>query len=157
MSPEDTRRQLLEALAPLPSNDGGIAIVLATSGSPPALALLSSGDVKVTDDAVRAVTYRNSSAAQRLGDSFTLLVPTGDAALRVEVVDACRRSASYVELIEGRMAGIRPTSEPPWLLEMSFRPQSEGADKIPAFVTYWAGVREWLDGGAEGDPPAPAI
>jgi hypothetical protein len=154
MIDDHLRSALKTALEPLPGLHGGTAVVLATAGTPPALALLSTGDVHVEGDTVRVVTYRGSSAARRLGGSFSLLVPAGETAFRVEAIEAAARSKGTVELIEGRLAGVRPTAEPPWLLDMSFRP-APGADEAAAlrFIDYWTDVRSWLEGGATGSPP----
>jgi hypothetical protein len=154
MIDDELRRALTAALEPLPDLDGGIAIVLATAGPPPALALLSAGDVRVGGNTVRVVTYRGSSAARRLGGSFALLVPAGERAFRVETTEATVRLSGNVELIEGRLVGIHPTAEPPWLLDLSFRPAS-GADEaeVVPFLRYWGDVRSWLENGAEGSPP----
>lgn len=153
MTDDGERMRLVRALEPLPTAAGGVAIVMATAGVPPAMALLSTGDVRVDDDRVSVVTYRGSSVSQRLGGSFTLMVPASDVALRVEVVDAVVRSEGNVELVEGRLVGIRPTAEPPWLLEMSFRPERSDNPSIAGFVDYWALVRAWLERGGTGTPP----
>lgn len=157
MTDTGQRLRLEQAIARLPTTDGGSAIVLATAGTPPAMALLSTGDVYIHGDRVSVVTYRGSSASQRLGGSFTLLVPGGDAAFRIEVVEAVTRSAGKIELIEGRLVAIRPTAEPPWLIEMSFRPDPPDDPSVGAFVEYWSRVRTWLQAGAIGEPPKPAL
>ena len=129
MSGDELLAEVRRALAPLPEAEGGIAVVLATSGVPPAVALLSSGDVDVSATAVRAVTYGGSSAATRLGTAFTLLVPAGEVAYRVEVDGATSRPAGRLALIEGRLAAIRPTAEPPWMLDLRFRRAAGGDDR----------------------------
>lgn len=142
------------ALEPLPTEEGGIAIVLATAGVPPALALLSSGDVLVSEEgSVRAALYGGTSAAQRLGGSFTILVPVGGGAARVEVVEASARSIGSLAVLEGVCADVRPTTEPPWALRMSFGPI--GSRGIHEHVAYWRDVRNWLADGAASDAPAP--
>jgi hypothetical protein len=157
MSGDDLLAAVRRALAAPPGADGGIAVVLATSGVPPAMALLSSGDVDVSATAVRAVTYGGSSAARRLGTAFTLLVPAGEVAYRVEADGATARAAGRLALVEGRLAAIRPTAEPPWVLDLRFRPQPAAqVEDAERFVAYWSAVRSWLASGAEGDPPQPA-
>jgi hypothetical protein len=153
----DLLAEVRRALVPLPGDDGGVAVVLATSGIPPAVALLSSGDVDVTGTAVRAVTYGGSSAAQRLGGAFTLVVPADEVAYRVEVDGATSRTVGRLAVIEGSLAAIRPTAEPPWLLDLRFhrRPGSPAGDAA-RFVAYWSAVRGWLAAGAIGEPPEPA-
>ncbi len=146
--------RLEEILEPLPPAEGGIVVVLATAGPPPALAMLSSGDVTVHGDRVRLATYGGSSAATRLGGSFSLLVPDEDRALRVEVVDAHSRPAGKLAVIEGRIEAIRPTAEPPWIMELRFRPTP--AAQVDGFLSYWQAVRTWLASG-EGEPPPPAV
>jgi hypothetical protein len=157
LSGEELLAEVRRALAPLPEAEGGVAVVLATSGVPPAVALLSSGDVDVSATTVRAVTYGGSSTATRLGTAFTLLVPAAEVAYRVEVDGATSRPAGSLALIEGRLAAIRPTAEPPWILDLRFRRQpSTTTDDAERFVAYWSAVRAWLASGAEGDPPEPA-
>ncbi|MGH8874670.1 MAG: hypothetical protein ACRDVM_05385, partial [Acidimicrobiia bacterium] len=140
---------------PLPTAEGGIVVVLATAGPPPALAMLSSGDVAVDGDRVRVATYGGSSAAARLGGSFSLLVPGKDLALRVEVVEAHSRPAGKLAIIEGRIEAIRPTAEPPWTMELRFRPNP--AARVDGFLSYWQAVRTWLASGADGEPPPPSV
>ncbi len=145
-------------LAPLPDAGGGAAVVLATSGVPPAVALLSTGDVAINGAVARAVTYGGSSVATRLGTAFTLVVPAGDVTFRVEVVDATSRAAGKLAVIEGTIDGVRPTAEPPWMLDLRFRPDPDaGPTEVEPFLAYWAAVRGWLRAGATGDPPVPAI
>lgn len=146
------------ALDPLPGVDGGVAVVLATSGVPPAIALLSSGDVDVDGTTVRAVTYGASSAANRLGGAFTLVVAAGEVTYRVEATQATVRHAGNLALLEGTLGEVRPTAEPPWLLELAFR-RDPAADpqRAEGFVAYWSAVRRWLRSGAAGDPPEPAM
>jgi len=143
------------ALEPLPTADGGIAIVLATAGTPPAIAVLSSGDVRLVGSTVRVVLHGDSSAGARLGGAFSLLVPDTGRALRVEAVDATVRAVGAVQLIEGRLAGIRPTAEPPWTLAMTFGPVQAGSGDVGRFVSYWQGVREWLAEPEQEPPPLP--
>lgn len=121
------------------------------------MALLSTGDVWIDGDSVAVVTYRNSSVSQRLGESFTLLVPATDVAFRVEAVDATSRSIGLVELIEAQLGAIHRTAEQPWLLDISFRPDPPDDPAVAAFVAYWADIRTWLQGGAAGEPPHPVI
>jgi len=141
------------ALAPLPTSAGGIVVVLATAGPPPAIAMLSSGDVHLDGETVRVAVHAGSSAGGRLGGAFTLLVPDGGRALRVEAVEATARVIGELALLEGRLARIRPTAEPPWTFDLSFHPESlAGVDR---FVAYWAGVREWLADPDRDPPTAP--
>jgi hypothetical protein len=146
---------LPEILGDLPTEAGGVAIVLATSGTPPALALLSAGDVLVTAEGeVRCCVYATSSVVSRLGGAFTLLVPDETRMLRVEAVDARASVHGEVALVEGTLAGVRPTSEPPWRMSMGFEPDGPGDPRIAAFVEYWRAARAWLEDPAS-DPPEP--
>lgn len=151
--PHDWNVRLQEILGPLPTEDGGIAIVLATAGTPPAMAMLSSGDVLVSDDRVRVGVYGSSSTVSRLGGSFSLLVPARTTALRVEVVQATATDAGDLALLEGRLHELRPTSEAPWITEMRFRPTSSSAPGVSEHVRYWTAVRNWLSG--SGPVPRP--
>lgn len=144
-----------EALQTAPTESGGIAVVLATAGSPPAMALLSSGDVHVSDGIARVGVYRSSSAVSRLGGAFSLLVPLGADAVRLEVGSATVVEASpraSLAKLEGKIESIRPTSEPPWVLEMGFVPESSNHPDIPRFLDYWKQVKAWL-AGEQPDPP----
>lgn len=141
-----------QALADPPDRSGGIAIVLATAGSPPAMALLSSGDVYISGDVARVGIYGSSSAVTRLGGAFTLLIPLGEMAVRLEVGSATTSGAPPLALIEGTIESIRPTAEPPWVLEMRFVPEPENHPSIPGFLDYWRQVKSWL-AGEEPHPP----
>lgn len=145
--------RLTSALAPLPDASGGISIVLATAGAPPALALLSTGDVLVSDGRVRVGLWATSSAVTRLGGAFSLLVPAGEVALRVEVGDARGQRYDHVAMIEGRLGDIRPTAEPPWVPVMRFIADDPADPRIAGHLEYWVAVRRWLAG--EGEPPEP--
>lgn len=152
-SPAELREALLAAVNPLPTLDGGTAIVLATAGSPPAIIPLSTGDVVVDDDKVRLAVFADSSAVRQLGGSCTLLVPTERGALRVYLQPATARETGPLAVIQGDIVSLRPSSEPPWALRLDFRPaQAEGRD---AFVEYWGQVRSWLEHGAIGEGPEP--
>jgi hypothetical protein len=143
---------LRTAVEPLPTSTGGIAIVLATVGPPPAISLLSSGDVALDGDMLRLAVYAGSSTVARLGGSCTLLVPSGGGALRVELLRADARPAGPLAVIEGRISSVRPSHEPPWSLRLDFLPiKSQGRD---TFLEYWRQVRAWLMEGARGDGPA---
>lgn len=155
MTTQDLRARLEQALASPPTETGGIAVVLATAGSPPAMALLSSGDVHVADGVARVGIYGSSSAVTRLGGAFTLLVPLGKIALRVEVSSATATTSGSLALIEGPITSIRPTSEPPWLLEMGFTPESPDHPAIPDFLDYWRQVKSWLSGDQATPPQIP--
>lgn len=150
----DLVARVQEALARLPSATGGDAIVLATSGPPPAMALLSTGDVHIVDGEVLVGIHASSSAVSRLGGSFTLLIPLGEIAARIEVASASASTHGPLALLSGEIASIRPTTEPPWVLEMRFRPEHSGHPAIPQHLRYWVGVRDWLAGGSP-HPPAP--
>lgn len=142
-----------DVLAPLPTEAGGIAVVLATAGVPPALALLSSGDVLISEEEVHVGVFGSSAVVTRLGDAFSLLVPAGEVLLRLEVAEARVTTEGELAHIQGPLSDIRPTSEPPWVTELAFRPHHVGAAAVPTHVTYWAGVRAWLAGDAS--PPTP--
>lgn len=153
--PPDWNARLQEILEPLPTENGGIAIVLATAGTPPAMAMLSSGDVLVSDGWVRVGVYGSSSTVSRLGGSFTLLVPARTAALRVEAVEASATPAGELALLEGRLHDVRPTREPPWITEMRFRASSPSAPGVPGHLRYWTAVRDWLSGSGPTPTPPP--
>ena len=152
-SSEELRETLLAAIDPLPTTAGGMAIVVATAGPPPAMTPLSTGDIVVDGDTVRLAIFADNSAVGRLGGSCTLLVPTELGALRVSLQPAIAREAGPLAVIEGTIVSIRPSSEPPWALRLEFRPTAEeGRD---AFVDYWSQVRSWLKRGAPGEGPQP--
>jgi hypothetical protein len=71
----DLEALVREALAVAPTETGGIAIVLATSGTPPAMAMLSTGDVFYHATTVSVGVHVSSSTVERLSVSFTLLIP----------------------------------------------------------------------------------
>jgi hypothetical protein len=146
---------LQAALEPLPDATGGVAIVLATSADPPALAVLSTGDVLIQDDVVRVGVHASSSTVRHLGGSFTLLVPLGEMAVRVEAVVVRSQVQGDLALIEGRLSALRPTAEPPWLLEMTFRPAIPDLPQTSAHVAYWQSVRLWLAGELPTPPSLP--
>lgn len=144
---------LTTAVEPLPTAAGGIAVVLATAGPPPTLTLLSTGDVVVDGDTVRLAMFADNSAVRQLGESCTLLVPTGDGALRISLQPATARRAGPLAVIEGSIAALRPSFEPPWSLRLYFEPTAEQGTE--PFVAYWAEVRSWLQRGAPGEGPQP--
>lgn len=149
--PAELREALLAAVNPLPTLDGGTAIVLATASSPPAITLLSTGDVVVDNDKVRLAVFATNSAIDQLGGSCTLLVPTDRSVLRVYLQPASVRRTGLLAVIEGSIVSLRPSSEPPWSLRLDFEPaQEQGRD---AFVEYWRQVRSWLEQGAPGEGP----
>ena len=150
---EQYLRHIRAVLEPLPTEGGGVALVLASPGPPPALSLLSSGDVHIDGQTVRAAVYRDSAVASRLGDAFTLLVPAGETSYRVEVRPAWARLEGNLHLIEGPIESIRPTSEPPWVLNLSFAVGGPG--DLSGFLDYWRSVRSWLASGAGEHPPTP--
>ncbi len=143
--------EVVEAIAPLPDVDGGLAIVIATASSPPAVAMLSTGDVAVVGTPVRVGLIAGSSVGRRLGGAFTLLVPAGDRALRVEVGSATARDEGHLVLVEGTIDDVRPTAEPPWTMTMSFSTGDPGA--APPYVRFWRDLRAWLTD-PSGPPPA---
>jgi hypothetical protein len=141
------------AVAPLPTDNGGIAIVLATADHPPAVSLLSAGDVAINVRTARLAVYSGSSAVVRLGGSCTLLVPSNGGALRVELQTARARKAGPIAVIEGEIVSVRPSLEPPWELRLDFIPIED--EKREAFLEYWRRVRTWLEEGALGEGPTP--
>lgn len=145
-------RSVEEALEKLPTPAGGAAIVMATSSTPPALAVLSTGDIYLSGDTVRVGIHATSSAVERLGDGFTLLVPMGTWAARVEAKRASVLVIHPLALVSGVVSSIRPTAEIPWVLDMSFRPGQTDRELIPGFIRYWHQVRSWLSDGS-GNPP----
>ena len=151
---EDLRTRVATVLSQLPTESGGLAVVLATAGSPPAMALLSSGDVYIEDNDIRVGIYASSSAVTRLGPAFTLLVPMGEIAARIEATDARSKVQPPLAMLEGTISSIRPTTEPPWILKMRFSPEPPDDRSIPDFLEYWAGVRAWLSG-ESSEPPRP--
>ena len=151
--PAELRDALLDVVRPLPTVAGGAAIVVATAGPPPAITLLSSGDVLVDGDKIRLAVFADNSIVKHLGGSCTLLVPTHHGALRASLQPAVARPAGPLAVIEGDITSLRPTVEPPWSLRLDFRSTAEqGGD---AFVDYWTRVRSWLERGAPGEGPHP--
>lgn len=151
---DELLHEVQAAIEPLPTVEGGSMLVLATAGVPPAVALLSTGDVAVVDGEVRVAVHGGSSVATRLGAAFTLVVPDRDEAYRVEVEPAASRPAGDLTVISGPIVSIRPTAEPPWVMRASFQPARDAsADRAGAYVSFWSSVRTWLTDGAEGDGP----
>jgi hypothetical protein len=142
-----------QALERLPSASGGTAIVIAAAGSPPALAVLTTGDVFLEGDSIRIALHGGSSVPRRLEGGCSLLVPVGSGLLRVEVAPAESREAGPVDVIEGTVADIRPTAEPPWIPTMAFSPAPSG--DVEPTLEYWRAMREWLSGGAQDEGPTP--
>lgn len=143
-------------LSDLPGPSGGPALLLATGGTPPAIALLSTGDVFLDRDRLKAGVYASSSTVARLGGSFSVLVPLGTYAARIEAIEAHAVVGDNLAVIEGRVASIRPTVEPPWVLEMRFRPEPLDDFRVTPFINYWRGVRAWLSG-RSAEPPLPPV
>lgn len=142
------------ALAPLPDAQGGLAILLATDASPPALAVLSSGDVFLDEDVIRVGIHASSSAVERLNGGFSLLIPLEEFAVRLEAVKATASVGRRLAMIEGRVETLRPTAEPPWMLEMRFQASPPDDDRIEGYVDYWRRVRSWMSGhSSEPDLP----
>ena len=152
-SPAELRDAFATAVAPLPTATGGIAIVLATAGPPPAITPLSTGDIVVDGRTVRLALFAENSAVSRLGGSCTILVPTDLGPLRVSLQPVDVREAGELAVIEGDIIYMRPTHEPPWSLRLDFQPTA-GQGK-EAFLDYWAQVRAWLEQGAPGEGPQP--
>ena len=148
-------QRLYAAVSELPDASGGLAIVMATAGTPPAIAVLSTGDVFLAGSQARVGVHGTSSVVGRLGDSFSLLIPLDDVAVRVEVVDATAAVHGDLALIAGTVSEFRPTAEPPWVMTMRFHAQDGDAAKIGAHLAYWTGVRSWLAGDTPGPPPLP--
>lgn len=147
---------LAAALAPLPTLDGGAMLVLATGDGPPAIAVLSTGDVALVGSELRVAVHAGSSASTRLAGSCSLLVPDRDEAYRVEVSPASTRKSRELTVISGPIVSIRPTAEPPWVMRATFHAAGETGDEAAGYVSFWAEVRAWLESGAEGDgPPLP--
>lgn len=155
MSEESIEQRIGTALSELPDRQGGKAIVLATSSDPPSIALLSTGDVYYDGSKLHVGVHASSSAVSRLGRSFTLLIPLGTSAARMEAEDASVELKPPLARITGGVKSIRPTAEPPWMLDMRFRPVSVDHPSIGDYVTYWHGVRAWLAGEQEEPPPLP--
>ena len=155
MNSNEVARRVSEALSELPAESGGLAVVLATAGRPPAMALLSSGDVHVSGGVARVGIYASSSTVTRLGGAFTLLIPLGEIAARVEVESATATEVPPLALLEGDVTSIRPTSEPPWVLQMGFVPEPRDHPLIPDYVDYWRQVKAWLKGEQAEPPPIP--
>jgi hypothetical protein len=153
MADADLLRKVEEALEPLPSASGGKAIVIASASSPPALAVLSTGDVFLEGDSIRIALHGGSSASRRLEGGCSLLVPVRSGLLRVEVTPAEARPAGPVDVIEGTVVNIRPTAEPPWIPTLAFSPAPSG-DVAPT-LEYWRSMRDWLRSGADGEGPTP--
>lgn len=143
-----------EALSVQPRESGGAALVFVTGSSPPAVALLSTGDVFLTGDRIKVGVHATSSTVSRFGGSFSLAVPLKRVVARVEVIDASASVQGDLARIEGRIATIRPTSEPPWIVNMTFEPRPATDRRIPIYLEYWRSVRDWLSGKAP-EPPKP--
>jgi hypothetical protein len=151
--PAELRDAFLAAVAPLPTTDGGIAIVLASAGPPPAITPLSTGDIVADGDIVRLALFADNSAVRQLGGSCTILVPTEQGPLRVSLQPAVAREAVPLAVIEGHIVSMRLSHEPPWSLRLDFLPAEEEGRE--AFVEYWMRVRSWLEQGAQGEGPQP--
>jgi hypothetical protein len=148
---------LRQVLATPPDETGGRILVLATAGPPPALAVLSTGDVVVAGDRLRVGLHATSSAVARLGGAFSLLVPADEVALRVEVIDAVARTSGDVAVLDGRIAAVRPTAEPPWRITMEFRPDDPADPRVRPHLRYWAALNDWLAGRSRQPPAVPHI
>jgi hypothetical protein len=157
MDDRDLTSELAAVLGSLPDETGGVAIVLTTASTPPAIALLSTGDVHVDGDRVSAGVHASSSVAARLGGAFTLLVPLANQAVRIEVIDATVEVDSNLARITGTLAALRSTAEPPWVLDMQFRAQTPDTPGLGAYVAYWAGVKSWLKGTSTSPPTIPDV
>ena len=147
-------RLVAEALAEEPHPGGGIAMVLATASVPPATALLSTGDLLLVGNRMKIGIHGSSSAVSHLGGAFSLVVPLKGTVARVEVVDAFAQPSGDLALIQGTIQSIRPTAEPPWAMEMSFRPIATTDPRIRTYLEYWRLVRLWL---SEESPEAPRL
>lgn len=150
-SPAQLRDRFQAAVAPIPTVDGGKAIILATAGPPPSITPLSTGDIAVSGDTVRLALFADNSAVRWLGGSCTILVPTEEGPLRVSLQPAVAREAGTLAVIEGTIVSLRPSTEPPWSLRLDFQPTAEVGRE--AFVEYWTNVRAWLEQGAPGEGP----
>lgn len=146
MTDADLTLSVSLALARLPDAQGGLAILLATDATPPALAVLSSGDVLLEDEVIRVGIHASSSAVQRLDGGFSLLIPLDEIAVRLEAIHATTSVGRSLAMIKGRVHALRPTAEPPWRLEMRFRANPPDDDRIEVYVDYWRRVRLWLSG-----------
>jgi hypothetical protein len=142
-------------LDPLPTAAGGAVLVMASGDSPPATALLSTGDVLLRGTTIQIAVHAGSSVARRLSGGCAVVVPDEERVLRMEITPAEARRAGPLDLIEGEVVAIRPTGEPPWTARMTFA-AVPGGDVQPA-LDYWTAVRSWLIRGASGDGPAPPI
>lgn len=151
----DARAALAAALEPLPTERGGTALIVCTTGPPPAVCLLSTGSVWLGENWVRIGVMAGSSVTQRLGECAVLVVPWQGNVLRAVVTPATCRPAGPVSVIEGRLDSVAPSRELPWSLEMAFVPSgSPGADE---FLAYWKRLRDWLSTGAVNDGPHPVL
>lgn len=151
----DARTALAAAVEPLPTEEGGIALVLCTVGPPPAIALLSTGSVWLEDDWIRIGVMAGSSAVTRLGERAVLVVPWRGTVLRALVAPATWRPAGPVSVIEGPIASIEPSKELPWVLQMNFVPSGSPGSK--EFLAYWKQLRDWLNTGGTDEGPDPPI
>lgn len=149
------RERAMQALARLPTTDGGAVVIMATASQPPAMAVLSTADILLTDERVRVGVFAGSSVTMRLGGAFSLMVPADALCLRVEVVEATTEVHGDLALVEGRLHDVRPTAEPPWVVDMVFRPGPQASEELNTHVDYWATVREWLAGGRLTPPQVP--
>ncbi len=104
---------------------------------------------------VRVGVHGSSSAADRFDGSFTLLVPIGDIAVRVEVSEATMTATPPLVKFEGPIDSMRPTAEPPWQVEMTFIPKPRDHPSIPDHVEYWKQVKAWLASESPAPPEIP--
>jgi|SRR5271165_868827 len=149
------RAALAAAIEPLPEPTGGIAVTLSTAGPPPAVALLSTGSVLVSETSISVAVVRGSSVVSRLGGTAILLVPYDGGALRAEIGNASARRAGPLDVIEGSILDIRPSAELPWSLAMNFAPKDPASAEY--YIDHWRNVRRWLADGAHGDGPLPPL
>ncbi len=140
-----------DAIAPLPSSEGGRAIIAVVDSTPPAMAMLATGSVYSVDGLVRCAVEARSSVAQAGATSATLLVVAERTALRVSLAPLSVMIHDDVAVVEGPIVAIRPSIELPWSLELSFLPT--GAEGGEAYLEYWRACRAWLADPESGPPP----
>lgn len=135
-----------------PDVDGGRVVVLATSSSPPAMALLTASSVALDGEQATVAVQARSTAGQRAADGFTLLAEDGGGGQRLEVAGVTRERAGDLVLLRGTVTRSLSMTEGPWRLLLRF--QAEAGDATP-LLRFWSELRRWLRGGADGPPPRP--
>lgn len=149
----ELRARLAELLEPLPTEEGGRAVIAAIDSSPPAMAMLSNGTVALHGGTLYLVIEAASSLATATPrTSATILVAGPLQVLRASLAPLSTRVYDELAVLSGPLTAIRPSVEMPWSLELGFVPTGLAAPE--PFLEYWAAVRRWLADGRRSRPPA---